>query len=452
MDAATEKQRAADRHHDARRAPVAAGDAHAHQRHAARSRRPTRALLPQLFSLECWGGATFDVAMRFLKEDPWERLARLREAMPNILFQMLLRGRTPSATPTIPTTSCSYFVSRRPRAGIDLFRIFDSLNWVENMRVAIDAVLRERARCAKAAICYTGDICRPERARSTTSNYYVGWPASSKSAGAHILGIKDMAGLCKPRAAYDAGQGAQGRDRPADPLPHPRHQRHRGGQRARGDRRRRRCGRRRDGLDERPDLAAEPRLDRRGAAHGTRAIRGSIREQLRAVSHYWERCASYYAPFESDIRAGTAEVYVHEMPGGQYTNLREQARALGLDDTRWPEVAARLRRGQRHVRRHRQGDADLQGGRRHGADHGDQRPDAAQTCSTRTREIAFPESVVELFRGELGQPSGGFPQALQRKVLQGRRAAASTGRAWSCRRPTSSSCAPRPSERDRRGR
>ena len=157
------------------------------------------AQLPQLFSVECWGGATFDVAMRFLKEDPWERLERLREAMPNLLLQMLLRGANAVGYTNYPDNVVRFFVKQAAAAGVDVFRVFDSLNWVENMRVAIDAV-REEGRLCEAALCYSGNLCDPRELKFTL-NYYLGLARQMQSAGAHVLGIKDMAGLCRPAAA-----------------------------------------------------------------------------------------------------------------------------------------------------------------------------------------------------------------------------------------------------------
>ena len=222
------------------------------------------------------------------------------------------------------------------RSGIDMFRVFDSLNWVENMRVAIDAVLETGALC-EAAICYTGDIFDPSRPKYNLK-YYVDMAKELERAGAHVLGIKDMAGVCRPRAARELVRGAEAGGRPADPLPHPRHQRHLRRERARRGRGRRGRGRRRDGFDERAHLATESRRHRGGACGiGARSWH-RMSTAMQAISHYWEGVRRYYAPFEADMRSGTTDVYRHEMPGGQYTNLREQARAMGLEH-RWPEVS-----------------------------------------------------------------------------------------------------------------
>jgi len=373
------------------------------------------ALLPQLFSVECWGGATFDVAMRFLREDPWERLERLREAMPNLLLQMLLRSANAVGYTNYPDNVVQYFVRQAAAAGIDLFRIFDSLNWVENMRVAIDAVLATGRLC-EAAICYTGNMCNPKE-RKYTLDYYLGLARELKQAGTHVIGIKDMGGLCQPRAAYDLVKAL--RDETGLPVHFHTHDTSgiaaasvfaaiaAGADAVDG------------AMDSMSGLTSQPNLGPIAEAlrFGPRDP-GIDTDQIRALSHYWEQVRKGYAAFESDNRAGASEVYVHGMPGGQYTNLKEQARGLGIDDTRWPEVARTY------------------------AEVNDMFGDVIKVTPTSkvvgdmtllmmtnglTRdavldpdtEIAFPESVVQLFRGDLGQPYGGFPPELQRKVLQG---------------------------------
>ena len=373
-------------------------------------------LLPQLLSLESWGGATFDVAMRFLKEDPWQRLADLKEQVPNILQQMLLRSANAVGYKNYPDNVVEYFVRLAAEAGVDLFRVFDSLNWVENMRVALDAVL-ETGKLCEAAICYTGDMLRPEPNKYDLK-YYVTMAKELERAGAHILGIKDMAGVCKPAAAkklvktlkeeigipihfhtHDTS-GIGGAtllaavDAGVDAI---------------------------DGaIDAVSGLTSQPNLGSLAdALSGTRRDPGLDRAALRSISVYWEHVRRYYAAFEGDIRAGTADVYRHEIPGGQYTNLREQARSLGIAH-RWPEVAARYAEVNELF-----GDivkvtptskvvgdmalfmvtSDL----------------SAADVLDPERELAFPGSVVSFFRGDLGQPPGGFPKALQKRVLKGER-------------------------------
>jgi len=371
-------------------------------------------LLPELFSLECWGGATFDVALRFLKEDPWERLAALRDRIPNILLQMLLRSANAVGYSNYPDNVVQYFVRQAAQAGIDLFRVFDSLNWVENMRVAIDAVGASGKLC-EAALCYTGDILNPSRSKYDLK-YYISLARSLERAGAHILGIKDMAGLCKPRAAellvrtlkqeiglpihfhtHDTSgigaasvlaavdAGAEAVDGAMDAL---------------------------SGLTSQPSLGSIVEALRFGPRES-----GVDAEKLRAVSAYWEQVRRVYGAFESDTRAGTSEVYVHGMPGGQYTNLREQARSLGIDDHRWSEVA----RAYAEVN-------DLLGDIIKVTPTSKSVGDLALLMVTSglsradvlnpAVEIAFPESIVQFFRGDLGQPHGGFPAELQRKVLK----------------------------------
>ena len=293
-------------------------------------------LVPDLFSVECWGGATFDVAMRFLNECPWERLHEFREAMPNLLLQMLLRSANAVGYTNYPDNVVQYFVRQAAQAGIDLFRVFDSLNWVENMRVAIDAV-REAGKLCEAAICYTGNLSDPRQTKYDLK-YYLSLARELKAAGAHILGIKDMAGLCQPRAAYTlvkalkeeiglpvhfhthdtsgiaAASVLAAIDAGADAV---------------------------DGaMDSMSGLTSQPNLGSivEALRHGPRDS-GLDAENLRVLSGYWEQVRHCYGAFESDLRSGASEVYVHGMPGGQFTNLREQARSLGIDDVRWPEVA-----------------------------------------------------------------------------------------------------------------
>jgi len=372
-------------------------------------------LVPELFSVECWGGATFDVALRFLKEDPWQRLAILRERMPNLLLQMLLRSANAVGYTNYPDNVVRFFVARAAANGIDLFRIFDSLNWVENMRVAIDAVL-ESGKLCEAAICYTGNLSDPGE-RKYTLDYYLKLARELKAAGTHILGIKDMAGLCRPRAAYDLVRALK----EETGLPIHFHTHDTSGIAAASVLAAVEAGA--DAVDGAIDamsgLTSQPNLGSivEALRHGPRDP-GIDPARLRLISAYWEQARRLYAAFESDIRSGTSDVYVHGMPGGQYTNLREQARSLGIEEARWPEVAQayadvnelfgdiiKVTPTSKVV-----GDLAL-----------------AMVTSGLTKEqiadpatdIAFPQSVVQLFRGELGQPPGGFPPALQRKVLKG---------------------------------
>ncbi|AMS40269.1 pyruvate carboxylase [Aminobacter sp. NyZ550] len=370
--------------------------------------------LPQLLSLECWGGATFDVAMRFLTEDPWERLSKVRQAAPNILLQMLLRGANGVGYTNYPDNVVQHFVRQAASGGVDLFRVFDCLNWVENMRVSMDAVGAEGKLC-EAAICYTGDILDPNRAKYDLK-YYVGLAKELEAAGAHIIAVKDMAGLLKPAAARVLFKAL----REATDLPIHFHTHDT------------------SGLSAATVLAAvESGVDAIDAAMDAfsgntsqpclgsivEALRGSDRdpglapEWIRRISFYWEAVRNQYAAFESDLKGPASEVYLHEMPGGQFTNLKEQARSLGLE-TRWHEVAQAYH------------DVNLMFG-----DIVKVTPSSkvvgdmalmmvsqeltVADVENPAKDIAFPDSVVSMLRGDLGQSPGGWPAALQKKVLKG---------------------------------
>jgi pyruvate carboxylase len=370
--------------------------------------------LPQLLSLECWGGATFDVAMRFLNEDPWERLALLRERVPNLLLQMLLRGANGVGYTNYPDNVVRFFVNEAAKAGIDLFRIFDCLNWVENMRVAIDAV-GAAGKIAEGAICYTGDILDPNRAKYSL-NYYVSLAKELEAAGCHVLGLKDMGGLLKPAAARVLVKALK----EEVGLPIHLHTHDTSGIAAASLLAAVDAGV--DAIDAAMDsmsgLTSQPCLGSLVEAlrHSERET-GLDPEVIRQISFYWEAVRQQYAAFESDLKAGASEVYLHEMPGGQFTNLKEQARSLGLD-SRWHEVAKAYRAAN-----------DLFG------DIVKVTPSSkvvgdmalmmvAQGLSPAdvldpAKEIAFPGSVVEMLRGDLGQPPGGWPGALTRKALKG---------------------------------
>jgi len=371
-------------------------------------------LLPGLFSVECWGGATFDVSMRFLHECPWIRLQELRRRMPNILTQMLLRASNGVGYTNYPDNVVRYFVAQAAANGVDIFRIFDSLNWVENMRVAIDAVA-ETGKLAEAAICYTGNLSDPGCTKYDL-RYYVSMAKELERAGAHILGIKDMAGLCRPQAA----RALVGALKQEVGIPVHFHTHDTSGISAASVLAAVDAGA--DAVDAAMDamsgLTSQPNLGSilEALRHGPREADLDV-DAVRALSHYWEEVRRAYVAFESEERSGASEVYVHGMPGGQYTNLREQARALGLGD-RWPEVA------------HAYAEVnDMFGDIVKVTPSSKVVGDMALTMVTGgltrdavedpTREIAFPESVVSFFRGDLGQPVGGFPAALQKRVLNG---------------------------------
>ncbi len=370
--------------------------------------------LSNLFSMECWGGATFDVSMRFLKECPWERLEKLRAAMPNLLTQMLLRASNGVGYTNYPDNVVKYFVQQSADAGMDVFRVFDSLNWVENMRVAMDAVC-ETGKICEAAICYTGDILDPNRPKYDLK-YYVNMAKELEAAGAHILSIKDMAGLLKPAAAKTLIKALK--DEVG--LPIHLHTHDTSGISAATVLAAAEAGV--DAVDACIDamsgLTSQPSLGSIAAAlRNTDRDTGLDDGALQELSGYWEHVRANYIGFESDIRSGTSDVYHHEMPGGQYTNLRQQARSLGIEE-RWPEVSKAYAEVNDMF-------GDIVKVTPSSKVVGDMALMMVTSDLTREdvektdKEIAFPESVVSFFKGDLGQPVGGFPQELQNKVLKG---------------------------------
>jgi pyruvate carboxylase len=373
-------------------------------------------LLPGLFSVECWGGATFDVSMRFLKECPWERLAVFREAMPNLLLQMLLRSANAVGYTNYPDNVVRRFVAQAALSGIDVFRVFDSLNWADNMRVAMDAVI-ESGKVCEAAICYTGNLSDPGCTKYDLA-YYVKLAKQLERAGAHILAIKDMAGLCQPRAAYDLVRALK----QEITLPIHFHTHDTSGIAAASVLMAAEAGC--DAVDAALDSmsggTSQPNLGSivEALRHGPRAT-ALDPAKLRLISSYWEQVRKLYGAFESDLRSGASEVYVHGMPGGQYTNLRQQARSLGVDAHRWPEVAEAYAEVNEMF-------GDLVKVTPSSKVVGDMALMMVTGGLSRAKvedpevEIAFPESVVQFFHGDIGQPYGGFPRALQEKVLKGR--------------------------------
>ncbi|MER8623744.1 pyruvate carboxylase [Mesorhizobium sp. M1143] len=369
--------------------------------------------LPRLLSLECWGGATFDVAMRFLTEDPWERLSKVREAAPNLLLQMLLRGANGVGYTNYPDNVVQHFVSQAAAGGVDLFRVFDCLNWVENMRVAMDAVGAE-GKLVEAAICYTGDILDPARAKYDLK-YYVGLAKELQAAGAHIIAVKDMAGLLKPAAARVLFKAL----REATDLPIHFHTHDTSGLSAATVLAGVESGV--DAIDAAMDSfsgnTSQPCLGSIvEALKGTERDPGLDPQWIRKISFYWEAVRNQYAAFESDLKGPASEVYLHEMPGGQFTNLKEQARSLGLE-TRWHEVAQAYH------------DVNLMFG-----DIVKVTPSSkvvgdmalmmvsqdltVADVENPAKDIAFPDSVVSMLRGDLGQSPGGWPAKLQKKALK----------------------------------
>jgi len=371
--------------------------------------------LPNLFSLECWGGATFDVSMRFLNEDPWERLAKVREGAPNILTQMLLRGSNGVGYTNYADNVVKFFVRQAAKGGVDIFRVFDCLNWVENMRVSLDAVLEE-GKVAEGAICYTGDLFDPARAKYDLK-YYVNLAKELEKAGVHILGLKDMAGLLKPAAAQVLIRTLK----QEVGLPIHLHTHDTSGAAAATVLAAVEAGV--DAVDAAMDAlsgtTSQPTLGSLVAAlAGGEFDPGLDARTIRQISFYWEAVRTQYRAFESDLKGGASEVYLHEMPGGQFTNLKEQARSLGLE-TRWHEVAQTYADVNQMF-------GDIVKVTPSSKVVGDMALAMVSAGLTRAdvedpnRDIAFPDSVVGFFAGDLGQPPGGFPPALQKKVLKGK--------------------------------
>lgn len=370
----------------------------------------------QTFSMEAWGGATFDVCLRFLNEDPWRRLEKLRAAMPNILIQMLIRGCNGVGYAAYPDNLIESFVEKSWEKGVDIFRIFDSLNWMENIAPCIEMVRKKTNGLAEGALCYTGDILDPRRSKYNLE-YYLKMAKDLENAGSHILGVKDMSGLLKPYAAKILIEALK--DTVKIPIHLHTH----------------------DTSSLQPAtylMAIEAGVDvidcALGALSGSTAqpnfnaivemMRFHERENaydiksLNAYSNYWETVREYYYPFESGLKASSAEVFEHEIPGGQYSNLKPQAIALGLGDKfelikqRYADVNTMF------------GDivkvtpsSKVVGDMAQFMVANDISP---EDVFARGEQLAFPESVVSFFMGEIGQPAGGFPEALQQILLKGK--------------------------------
>ncbi|UOK43145.1 MULTISPECIES: pyruvate carboxylase [Flavobacterium] len=370
--------------------------------------------LPEIFSLEVWGGATFDVTMRFLHEDPWERLRMIRKSVPNILLQMLFRGSNAVGYAAYPDNVLEQFIIKSAENGIDIFRIFDSLNWVEGMAHSIEIVREKTNAIAEACICYTGDILNPDRQKFNLQ-YYVDLAKQLEAAGAHMLAIKDMAGLLKPYAAevlikelkkhisipihlhtHDTSSVQsttyiKAIEAGVDVVD---------------------CA-----LASMSGLTSQPNFNSLVAVmHGAERENPISLKKLNEYSNYFEAVREYYYPFESELKAGTAEVYDHEIPGGQYSNLLPQARSLGLED-KFETIKqnyvvvnelfgdiVKVTPSSKVV-----GDMAL---------FMTSNNLTAADVLERGDTLAFPESVKQLFRGDLGQPYGGFPKALQSIILK----------------------------------
>ena len=376
----------------------------------------TSKTMQNYFSLEMWGGATFDVAYRFLKEDPWERLAQLRQGAPNILFQMLLRGANAVGYTNYPDNVVKEFVAKSAAAGIDVFRIFDSLNWLESMTVAIDAV-RENNKIAEASLCYTGDILDKSRTKYDLQ-YYVTMAKELEKAGAHILGIKDMAGLLKPEAAYRLISALKD----AIDIPIHLHSHDTSGNGLYTYAR---------AIDAGVDIvdvavsAMAGGTSEPGSNSLYYALEGNDRQPnmdikaLNRLSHYWEDVRAYYKDFESGAVFPNPEVYLHEMPGGQYSNLKQQAKAVGLE-TKWNEIKTMYRKVNDMF-------GDVVKVTPSSKVVGDMALFMVQNNLTEDDIyeqgdfLDFPNSVVEFFEGQIGQPYQGFPKELQRIILKGKK-------------------------------
>lgn len=368
-----------------------------------------------LFSMEVWGGATFDASMRFLKEDPWERLALLREVIPNVLFQMLFRGANAVGYKNYPDNAVRQFTREAAAAGIDVFRIFDSLNWLPNMEAAIDAA-RSAEKIAEASICYTGDMSNPVEDKYTLS-YYVSLAKSLERAGAQMLCIKDMAGVLKPSAAKQLITALRGEIG----LPIHLHTHDTSGNGVATL-----LAAAEAGVDV-VDVAisslsgttSQPSWNALVAAlqHTPYEVPDRLSE-LQYASDYWESIRRYYTRFESVLQASNAAVYEHQMPGGQYTNLREQAIALGIGE-KFPDVIRAYLSVDRLLGRlvkvtpssKMVGDFAL---------FMVQNDLTEENLIDRAPHLDFPSSVVDFFMGYMGQPYGGFPETLQRAVLKDR--------------------------------
>ena len=372
---------------------------------------------PKLFSLEMWGGATFDTALRFLHEDPWQRLRLLRERIPNVCFQMLFRGSNAVGYSNYPDNAVAGFVKHAAEAGMDIFRIFDSLNYLPNLKVAMEAVQETHAVC-EGAICYTGNILDPARDKYSLK-YYLKLAKELEQMGAHMLAIKDMAGLCKPAAAGVLVRALK--QEIAIPIHFHTHD-------TSGISAASVLSATEAGVDI-ADLAiasmsgstSQPNLNSVVAAlQFTKRDTGLNLEALNEYADYWEHVRGFYAPFDTAPKAGSAEVYMHEMPGGQFTNLKEQAASMGLAH-RWPEIA-------RTYADVNQLFGDIVKVTPSSKVVGDMtmflvtrgiKP--ADVLNLEPGSTPFPESVIDMLAGGLGQPMGGWPKKLQHVVLGDRK-------------------------------
>ena len=370
--------------------------------------------LANAFSLECWGGATFDVAMRFLHEDPWDRLAALRKVVPNIPFQMLLRGANAVGYTSYPDNVVYEFCDKAVKCGMDVFRIFDSLNYVENMKLGIDAV-KKAGGVVEATICYTGDVSNPDR-KKYNLDYYVDLTQQLVNEGIHILGIKDMAGLLKPEAARLLVSTIRAK---FPDLPIHVHTHDTAGTGVASMMAAAAAGA--DIVDVAVDsmsgMTSQPAMGAIVAGFEQTNLGTGIRmADVHAINSYWEQARLLYSCFEANVRSADSGVYDHEMPGGQYTNLMFQAQQLGLG-TQWNQIKKAYQEAN-----------DLCGDLVKVTPSSKVVGDLAQfmvsnsltgkDVEDRASSLSFPTSVVEFFQGYLGQPHGGFPEPLRSNIIR----------------------------------
>ncbi|MES2795241.1 MAG: pyruvate carboxylase [Bacteroidota bacterium] len=375
---------------------------------------------PQLFSMEVWGGATFDVSMRFLHESPWDRLAAFREAMPNMLLQMLIRGSNAVGYSAYPDNLIEKFIEKSSETGIDVFRIFDSLNWVEAMKVSIKAVRERTNGIAEAAICYTGNGIslpgQPESISKYNLQYYLDMARTLEDEGAHILAIKDMAGLLRPFQAEILVSELK----KAISIPIHLHTHDTSSIQAATYLKAIEAGVNvvDCALGAMSGLTSQPNFNSVIAMmQGHERASPFDLPKLNQYSNYWEDVRAYYYPFESELKAGTAEVYDNEIPGGQYTNLRGQAESLGVghkfDQLKHNYVVANQLFGDIvKVTPSSKVVGDM-------AIFMTSNGISAEDIYTKGASLSFPESVKDFFKGGLGQPYGGFPKQLQEIILKG---------------------------------
>ena len=371
--------------------------------------------LSELFSLECWGGATFDTSLRFQKEDPWNRLAKINEQAPNILKQMLLRGSNAVGYKNYPDNVVRFFIKEAAAAGIDVFRIFDSLNLIENMKTSIEEV-QKLGKISEGAICYTNDVNDPGE-KKYNLKYYINLVQELDKLGVTFIAIKDMAGLCKPDAARLLIKEIKN----STDLPIHFHTHDTSGTSSASIL---------AAIDEGVDivdlamdsmsgLTSQPALGSIASIINTKQNNNKLNEKhIRSASLYWEEVRQNYLAFESDFKGGSSDVYLHQMPGGQFTNLKEQARSLGITTSKWGLVAkmysdvnkmfgdiVKVTPSSKIV-----GDMAL---------YMISNDLSVADVEDPNKKIIFPQSVIEFFKGELGVPYGGFPLKLQKKILGG---------------------------------